>query len=122
MAADWQHHPDKISKVLGDRVKKGFAMKHEDYVAALQLAERCRARIDDAYDGIDAIISPCVKGEAPDGLELHRRAGLPAVLDGAERTRDVAADPHRARRACRSASNWWRRATATTSCSPARAG
>ena len=40
MAADWQHHPDKISKVLGDRIKKGFAMKHEDYVAALQLAER----------------------------------------------------------------------------------
>ena len=70
MAADWQHHPDKISKVLGDRVKKGFAMKHEDYVAALQLAERCRARIDDAYDGIDAIISPCVKGEALKGLSF----------------------------------------------------
>ena len=96
MAADWQHHPDKISKVLGDRVKKGFAMKHEDYVAALQLADRCRARIDDAYDGIDAIISPCVKGEALEGLELHRRAGVPAVLDGAERPGDVAADPHRA--------------------------
>jgi Asp-tRNA(Asn)/Glu-tRNA(Gln) amidotransferase A subunit family amidase len=68
MAADWQHHPDKISKVLGDRVKQGFAMKHEDYIAALQLADRCRARIDDAYDGIDAIISPCVKGEALKGL------------------------------------------------------
>jgi Asp-tRNA(Asn)/Glu-tRNA(Gln) amidotransferase A subunit family amidase len=68
MAADWQHHPDKISKVLGDRVKKGFEMKHADYIAALQLAERCRARIDDAYDGIDAIISPCVKGEALKGL------------------------------------------------------
>ena len=39
MAADWQHHPDKISKVLGDRIKKGFAMKHEDYIAALQLAD-----------------------------------------------------------------------------------
>ena len=96
MAADWQHHPDKISKVLGDRVKKGFEMKHEDYVAALQLADRCRARIDDAYEGIDAIISPCVKGEALKGLDLHRRAGVPAVLDRAERPRDVAADPHRA--------------------------
>lgn len=68
MAADWQRHPDKISKVLGGRVQQGFAMKHEDYVAALQLAERCRARIDDAYEGVDAIISPCVKGEAPAGL------------------------------------------------------
>jgi Asp-tRNA(Asn)/Glu-tRNA(Gln) amidotransferase A subunit family amidase len=70
MAADWQHNADKISKVLGDRVKKGFAMKHEDYVAALQLADRCRARIDDAYEGIDAIISPCVNGEALKGLDF----------------------------------------------------
>jgi Asp-tRNA(Asn)/Glu-tRNA(Gln) amidotransferase A subunit family amidase len=43
-------------------------MKHEDYVAALQLADRCRSRIDEAYQGIDAIISPCVKGEAVKGL------------------------------------------------------
>jgi amidase len=68
MAADWQHHPEKISKVLGDRIRQGFAMKHGDYVAALELADRCRARIDDAYDGIDAILSPCVKGEALKGL------------------------------------------------------
>ena len=49
MAADWQHNADRISKVLADRVRKGFAMKHEDYIAALQLADRCRARIDDSY-------------------------------------------------------------------------
>jgi amidase len=85
MAADWQHHPDEISKVLGDRVRKGFAMKHEDYVAALQLAERCRARIDDAYEGIDAIISPCVNGEAPEGLHFPGDPGFQqfwTVLNG----------------------------------------
>ena len=65
MAADWQHHPAKISKVLGDRVKKGFAMKHEDYVAALAACRTLPRAHRDAYDGIDAIISPCVKGEAP---------------------------------------------------------
>ncbi len=43
--------------------------KHEDYVAALRLAEHCRALIEEAFDGIDAIIAPCVKGEAPPGLE-----------------------------------------------------
>jgi Asp-tRNA(Asn)/Glu-tRNA(Gln) amidotransferase A subunit family amidase len=70
MAADWQHSPDKISKVLGERVKKGFAMKHEDYIAALQLAEECRGRIGAAFDGLDAIISPCAKGEALKGLDF----------------------------------------------------
>jgi Asp-tRNA(Asn)/Glu-tRNA(Gln) amidotransferase A subunit family amidase len=32
------------------------------------LAEQCRALIALAFDGIDAIIAPCVKGEAIPGL------------------------------------------------------
>ena len=68
MAADYAAHGDRISKVLGDRVKAGTTMKHADYVDALRLGEHCRARIAEAFDGIDAIIAPCVKGEAPPGL------------------------------------------------------
>src|SRR5215470_15637398 len=63
MAADWASHASRISKVLGGRIKLGMAMKHEDYVAALRLGEQCRARIEDAFAGLDAILSPCVKGE-----------------------------------------------------------
>lgn len=68
MAADWANHSARISKVLGDRIKLGMASKHEDYIAALQLGEHCRAQITSAFDGIDAIIAPCVKGEAIPGL------------------------------------------------------
>jgi amidase len=68
MAADWATHGDRISKVLGDRIKLGMAMRHDDYVAALRLAEDCRAKIERAFEGLDAMISPCVKGEAPRGL------------------------------------------------------
>jgi Asp-tRNA(Asn)/Glu-tRNA(Gln) amidotransferase A subunit family amidase len=68
MAADWANHGARISKVLGDRIKLGMATKHEDYIAALRLGEQCRALIADAFDGIDAIIAPCVKGEAIPGL------------------------------------------------------
>jgi Asp-tRNA(Asn)/Glu-tRNA(Gln) amidotransferase A subunit family amidase len=85
MAADWQHHPDKISKVLGDRIKKGFAMKHEEYIAALQLAERCRTNIGAAFEGIDAILSPCVNGEPPKGLNHAGEPGFQqfwTVLNG----------------------------------------
>src|SRR5207302_2474502 len=68
MAADWANHANRISKVLGDRIQIGRAMRHEDYVAALRLAEHCRTRIDAAFEGIDAILSPCVRGEALAGL------------------------------------------------------
>jgi amidase len=68
MAADWAKHANRISKVLGDRIKLGMATRHEDYVAALQLLERCRARIEALFEGIDAVIAPCVRGEAPAGL------------------------------------------------------
>jgi Asp-tRNA(Asn)/Glu-tRNA(Gln) amidotransferase A subunit family amidase len=68
MAADFAAHGDRISRVLGDRIKLGMAMRHDDYLAALRLAEDCRAKIEIAFDGLDAMISPCVKGEAPRGL------------------------------------------------------
>src|SRR5438067_2461050 len=67
-AAEWASDSGRISKVLGDRIRAGFAMKHEDYLAALQLGEQCRGRTVQEFEGIDAILSPCVKGEAPAGL------------------------------------------------------
>jgi len=68
MAADFAAHGERISKVLSDRIKLGMAMPYDDYLAALRLAEQCRAKIELAFDGLDAMISPCVKGEAPRGL------------------------------------------------------
>jgi amidase len=68
LAAEWASDSGRISKVLGDRIRFGMAMKHQDYIAALQLGERCRARVEQAFEGVDAIISPCVRGEAPAGL------------------------------------------------------
>lgn len=68
MAGDWASHGDRISKVLGDRIKLGMTTPHEEYLAALRLAEDCRAKIELAFDGLDAMISPCVRGEAPRGL------------------------------------------------------
>jgi len=68
MAADFAAHGERISKVLSDRIKLGMAMRHDEYLAALRLAEDCRAKIEVAFEGLDAMISPCVKGEAPRGL------------------------------------------------------
>jgi Asp-tRNA(Asn)/Glu-tRNA(Gln) amidotransferase A subunit family amidase len=68
LAAEWASDSARISKVLGDRIQAGFAMQHADYLAALQLGEHCRARIVEAFADVDAILSPCVRGEAPIGL------------------------------------------------------
>jgi len=68
MASDWAAHGELVSKVLGDRVKLGMTTPHADYVAALSLAERCRSLIEPQFDGLDAIVAPCTKGEAIAGL------------------------------------------------------
>jgi Asp-tRNA(Asn)/Glu-tRNA(Gln) amidotransferase A subunit family amidase len=68
MAAEWAAHSDKISKVLGDRIKLGLRTRHADYIAALRLGEECRARVHTLFEDCDVLIAPCVKGEAPLGL------------------------------------------------------
>jgi Asp-tRNA(Asn)/Glu-tRNA(Gln) amidotransferase A subunit family amidase len=68
MASDWAAHGDRVSKVLGDRIKLGMTTPQAEYVAALRLAEQCRALIEPRFDGLDAIVAPCTKGEAIMGL------------------------------------------------------
>ena len=68
MASDWAAHGERVSKVLGDRIKLGMTTPHAEYVSALALAERCRALIEPQFDGLDAIVAPCTKGEAIAGL------------------------------------------------------
>ena len=52
-------------------VEAGLAAPHADYVEAVRLADRCRARLDQllAETGTDVLIAPAVNGEAPLGLE-----------------------------------------------------
>jgi Asp-tRNA(Asn)/Glu-tRNA(Gln) amidotransferase A subunit family amidase len=75
MAGDWATDADRISKVLGDRIREGLVMPYADYRAALALGEECRARLEDIFAGIDIILAPSVKGEAPVG---HVTTGDPA--------------------------------------------
>jgi amidase len=70
MAAEWAGHSGAISKVLSDRIKRGMEMPHKDYIAALRLGEDCRAQLANIFGANDVLIAPCVRGEAPVGLEL----------------------------------------------------
>jgi Asp-tRNA(Asn)/Glu-tRNA(Gln) amidotransferase A subunit family amidase len=68
MAHEWQHHRADISERLAKIIERGLGVTHADYVAAVQLAERCRVQIAGVFALADVLLAPCVRGEAPEGL------------------------------------------------------
>jgi Asp-tRNA(Asn)/Glu-tRNA(Gln) amidotransferase A subunit family amidase len=69
MAAEWASHRDQISAKLQRCIELGMDMPYADYLAAIALGESCRARLADVFEGLDVLLAPCVKGEAPAGLD-----------------------------------------------------
>jgi amidase len=77
MAWEWEHRRDGLSDTFQDVVQTGLDMTYDDYVAALRLTEECRVQSDAVFDGLDAVLAPCVDGEAPEGLEYSGNPRLP---------------------------------------------
>jgi amidase len=76
MAHEWHHHRDLISERLCKIIGRGLNMPYADYVAAVRLAERCRAELDAVFGAADVLLAPCVRGEAPEG---HHHTGDPSL-------------------------------------------
>jgi Asp-tRNA(Asn)/Glu-tRNA(Gln) amidotransferase A subunit family amidase len=68
-AAEWASHRDLISAKLRRCIELGTEMPYQDYLAAIRLGESCRARLPAMFEGFDLLLAPCVKGEAPAGLD-----------------------------------------------------
>jgi Asp-tRNA(Asn)/Glu-tRNA(Gln) amidotransferase A subunit family amidase len=79
MGHEWSRHRDRISERLRKRIEIGRAMPHAEYVAALQLGERCRARLPDVLAEVDMLLVPCANGEAPRGLAETGDPGFQAI-------------------------------------------
>ncbi len=79
MAHEWNNHRAAISERLSKRIALGRAMPHDDYRAALRLAEDCRARLPAVFDGVDVLLAPCADGEAPRGLGETGDPGFQAI-------------------------------------------
>jgi amidase len=69
MAAEWASHRDLISSKLRRCIELGMEMPYREYLAAITLGESCRARLPAVFEGVDVLLAPCVKGEAPAGLD-----------------------------------------------------
>lgn len=62
-------HRDLMSERLLELLDQGMAVPHADYVAALDLARRCRAEIAPVFGRYDALLTPSAAGEAPVGIQ-----------------------------------------------------
>jgi Asp-tRNA(Asn)/Glu-tRNA(Gln) amidotransferase A subunit family amidase len=69
MAPEWASHRELISAKLRRCIELGMEMPYQDYLAAITLGESCRARLAGVFAGLDILLAPCVKGEAPAGLD-----------------------------------------------------
>ena len=79
MAHEWSNHRERISDRLRKRIESGRAMAYADYVAALRLGEECRARLPAVFGDVDVLLTPCVTGEAPRGLDETGDPGFQAI-------------------------------------------
>jgi amidase len=68
MADEWHRHRELISERLRKIVQRGVDALPRDYAGAIRLIERCRAELDAAFGSADVLLTPCVRGEAPEGL------------------------------------------------------
>ena len=69
MAGEWETDRDRLSEQLRNTVQAGLDTPFEEYLDAMYLMETCRARMNQAFEGCDVLLTPAVDGEAPIGLD-----------------------------------------------------
>jgi amidase len=76
---EWTRHRDQISPQLSAAIQRGLGISSARHIEALRLAERARVRLDTLLEDYDALIAPCVQGEAPLGLAYSGDPRLQAI-------------------------------------------
>ncbi|NKB48971.1 MAG: amidase [Alphaproteobacteria bacterium] len=79
MQYEWREHRDALSDMFQTVMQTGLDMDYDHYIAAMRQTEDCRVQADALFDGIDALLTPCVDGEAPEGLAYSGNPRLPGL-------------------------------------------
>jgi Asp-tRNA(Asn)/Glu-tRNA(Gln) amidotransferase A subunit family amidase len=79
MAFIWDHHREALSPQMLRYVEGGQKTSREEYIAAFRRLDECRALLGSIFDKVDALLVPCVPGEAPKGLEFTGDANMQAI-------------------------------------------
>jgi len=59
------NHADALSEPLRNLLEQGRTCPYDEYLAALDLAARCRALIAPIFDRVDVLLTPSAAGPAP---------------------------------------------------------
>ncbi|HSH42080.1 MAG TPA: amidase, partial [Arenicellales bacterium] len=85
---EYEQGRDKLSTVLREMIERGQRVAAVDYRAAREGRETLRAELDQVFERFDALLTPAVKGQAPQGLDstgspvfctLWTLCGAPAI-------------------------------------------
>lgn len=68
LAWEWAHHRDSLSPRLAEVLADGWATPYDSYIGALRQVDVWRGWLDIAMADHDALLTPAVNGEAPEGL------------------------------------------------------
>jgi Asp-tRNA(Asn)/Glu-tRNA(Gln) amidotransferase A subunit family amidase len=79
MAYFWDQQREKLSPQMQHYIESGHRIAREDYIAGLRRLDECRALLASVFADIDALLVPCVMGEAPKGLASTGDASLQAI-------------------------------------------
>ena len=78
-AYEWFAHREQLSERFTKMMSNGVAIPRDRYVEALQRVEVCRDALGEVFSGVDVLLAPTAKGEAPAGLDYtgdHRFQSL----------------------------------------------
>ena len=110
-----EKHPDKFGKDVLGNLQRGLEVKAIDYLQALEDRERLSDEVEEAMEGVDAILVPATPRVAP---VVEESDGVRPLMTRFTRPFNVTGQPIMTLPApptgCRSASRWW----ATTARTP----
>ncbi|MBN42118.1 MAG: hypothetical protein CL573_01365 [Alphaproteobacteria bacterium] len=69
MINEWHDYRDLLSDRFCAVMETGLGLPYEEYVAGMRMTEDCRQNSDALFEDLDVLLTPCVDGEAPRGLE-----------------------------------------------------
>jgi Asp-tRNA(Asn)/Glu-tRNA(Gln) amidotransferase A subunit family amidase len=79
MAYFWDRQRAKLSPQMQHYIESGHRISREEYIAGLRRLDQCRTLLASVFADVDALLVPCVMGEAPKGLASTGDASLQAI-------------------------------------------
>lgn len=80
MAFAWDNAREQLSPQIRRYIESGLAIPSDEYLAGLRRLDQCRALLAELFGAHDALLVPCVPGEAPKGLEATGDPRLQAIF------------------------------------------